>query len=88
MQWGQRNQLLQGGFNIAGDQRWCCEAFTAVHDPVTDEGHVVAVGFEFRCQPGVEHILERRIGRNAAPAVPGRGPGGIHQADFRLELPG
>ena len=50
---------------------------------MTDQAHLLAMGFQFRCQPALQHLVEGFIRSNAAAAVPGGGPGGIHQG--RLE---
>ena len=79
MQGGRGDQTLQGGLDVGSDQRWCGEVFPAMHHPVTDQINLLPERLQGRSEPVVEHLIERLIGGDAAPAVPWEGPGGVHQ---------
>ena len=50
---------------------------------MTCEVQSLKVGFDRRCQPGVEYLLQHVIRGQAAALMPKKSPGGIHQG--RLE---
>jgi len=79
----QGDQLLQGGFHLGCDPGGGREALAAMDHAVTNQGHLLTMGFQGWGQPAVQHRFKRFIRSHTAAAVPGAGPGGIHQG--RLE---
>ena len=59
------------------------EPFAAMDHPVDRSDNPLAKGLQCGREPVAEHVFQRLIGGDAAAAMSGSGPGGIHQG--RLE---